>query len=140
MREPITLIWPGGEDDFLFPLGQLEALDDRTESGVLDYRYRLWLGQGRSSLAFAPVRVRETLDCLRLGLIGAGMDRAAAEKKVRIAFEDGDISVLNLVAFTALSHSLSGKEHDEVGGASGEATAEEDLTGSDFPPSTATAP
>lgn len=112
--EPITLNWPGGEDEFLLRLGELEALDDLTEQGVLDYRYRLSLGIGRGSLAYAPAKIRETIACLRLGLIGAGMDRKTAERKVKQAFEDGDISELCLAAFTIISHSLKGKEHDPL--------------------------
>ena len=113
--EPIKLNWPGGEDDFLLRLGELEALDDQTEAGVLDFRYRLSLGQARGSLAYSPVKVREVIACLRLGLIGAGMERGEAERRVKEAFINGDVSALNLLCFTVVSHSLSGKEHDPVG-------------------------
>lgn len=132
--EALTLNWPGGEDDFLFRLGELEALDDKTTDGLLDYRYRLSLGIQRGSLAYSPVRIAETLACLRLGLIGAGMGSAEARKKVEAAFDNGDIAELNLAAFTALSHSLAGKDHDPVG----EAAAEENPPGSSSPPSTET--
>ncbi len=130
--EAVTLNWPGGEDDFLFRLGELEALDDKTAEGVLDFRYRLSLGLARGSLAYAPVKVREVLDCLRLGLIGGGMDRKDADRKVRIAFENGDISEMNLTAFTAISHSLTGKGYDPVG----EAEAEGNPPASSSPGST----
>jgi hypothetical protein len=113
--EAITLNWAGGEDEFLLRLGELEALDDKTRDGVLDFRYRLSLGIQRGSLAYSPVRITETIDCLRLGLIGAGMDRKSAVRKVQKAFEDGDMAELNLAAFTVISHSLSGKEHDTPG-------------------------
>lgn len=130
--EALTLNWPGGEDEFLFRLGELEALDDKTPEGVLDFRYRLSLGIQRGSLAYSPVRIGETLACLRLGLIGAGMQATEARKKVEAAFENGDVAELNLAAFTALSHSLSGKDHDPVG----EAAAEENPPASSSPPST----
>lgn len=133
--EAVTLNWPGGEDEFLLRLGELEALDDKTEQGVLDYRYRLSLGLARESLAYAPVKIWETLHCLRLGLIGAGMDRKEADRKVRHAFDVGDIAELNLTAFTVASHSLAGKEHDPLA----PAEAVETLTGSDLAESTATA-
>ena len=130
--EPLTLNWPGGEDGFLLRIGELEALDDKTSEGVLDYRYRLSLGIQRGSLAYSPVKLRETLDCLRLGLIGAGMERKEAEKKARRAFEDGDISELNLTAFTIISHSLAGKEHDPLA----QAEVAESQTASASPKST----
>lgn len=113
--EPIKLNWPGGEHDFLLRIGELEALDDLTADGVMDLRYRLSLGQARGSLAYSPVRVREIIACLRLGLIGGGMERSEAERRVKDAFIAGDAGELNLLAFTIISHSLAGKEHDPVG-------------------------
>lgn len=121
MAEPIIANWPSGEDAFLLRIGELEALDDQTESGVLDLRYRLSQGVQRGSLAYAPVKVREVMSCLRLGLIGGGMDRIAADRKVRQAFEDGDISELNLLSYAIISKAFAGKEHDPVGEAKGEA-------------------
>jgi hypothetical protein len=113
--EPLKMNWVCGEDEFLLRIGELEALDDLTSDGVLDLRYRLSLGQQRGSLAYSPVRVREVMACLRLGLIGAGMERGKAEQKAKTAFIDGDISELNTLAFTVISNSLKGKVHDPVG-------------------------
>lgn len=115
MGAPFVANWPSGEDEFLLRIGELEALDDATDAGVLDLRYRLFQGVQRGSLAYAPVKVREVLACLRLGLIGAGMARADAERKVKQAFADGDISELNLLAFTIISRAFAGKDHDPVG-------------------------
>lgn len=125
--------WSSGEDNFLLRIGELEALDDLTEAGVLDLRYRLSLGVARGSLGYAPVKVREVMACIRLGLIGAGMDRAQAERKVKQAFLDSDISELNLLCFTIISNALAGKEHDPVG----EVQAGERKSASDSPASTA---
>lgn len=135
MAEPLVANWPSGEDEFLLRIGELEALDDATDAGVLDLRYRLFQGVQRGSLAYAPVKVREVLACLRLGLIGAGMARADAERKVKQAFADGDISELNLLAFTIISRAFAGKDHDPVG--EGEAGAAADESAS--PASTAQA-
>ncbi|MFH5773596.1 gene transfer agent family protein [Paracoccus sp. NGMCC 1.201697] len=117
----VTLNWASGEDVFYLRIGELEALDDLTAAGVLDLRYRLSQGVQRGSLAFAPVKVREVLAAVRLGLIGAGMDRATAERKVRQAFEDGDMAELNLTAYTIISAAFAGKDHDPVGEEKGEA-------------------
>lgn len=132
--EAITLNWPCGEGSFLLRIGELEALDDSTSEGALDFRYRLSLGLQRGSLAYAPVKVREVLDCLRLGLIGGGLDAQSARRKVNTAFEEGDMAELNLLAFTILSHSLKGKEHDPVG----KTATVESPGGSASPPSTET--
>lgn len=132
--EATTLVWPGGEDDFLLRIGELESLDDKTAEGVLDFRFRLSRGVERGSLAYAPVRIREVLDCLRLGLIGGGMDNKDARKKIERAFDMGDMAELALTAFTVISHSLSGKDHDHPG----EAEAEESPPESSSPLSTGT--
>ena len=113
--EPIKINWPCGEDEFLLRIGELEALDDLTSDGVMDLRYRLSLGQPRGSLAYSPVKIRELMACLRLGLIGAGMDRSKAELKAKQAFIDGDVSELCLVAYSVISNSLAAKTHDPVG-------------------------
>lgn len=113
--EPARLNWVCGEDDFLLRIGELEALDDVTDAGVLDLRYRLSQGIQRGSLAYSPVKVREIITCIRLGLIGAGMDRGKAELKAKNAFIDGDVSELNLLAFTIISKALEAKAHDPVG-------------------------
>lgn len=117
----VTMNWVSGEDEFRLRIGELEALDDLTKDGVLDLRYRLSQGVQRGSLAFAPVKVREVLAAIRLGLIGAGMDRMVADRKVKQAFEDGDIAELNLTAYTIISAAFAGKDHDPLGEEKGEA-------------------
>lgn len=107
--------WPGGEDKFLLRVGELEALDDQTEAGVLDLRFRISLGQARGSLSYAPVKVREIMSCIRLGLIGGGMDPNIAQVKAKNAVVEHDIGELNLLAFSIITKSLEGKPHDPVG-------------------------
>lgn len=113
--EPMKANWVCGEDDFLLRIGELEALDDVTDAGVLDLRFRLSQGVQRGSLAYSPVKIREVMACLRLALIGGGMERSKAEAKVKNAIIDGDISELNLLAFSVISNSLAGKAHDPLG-------------------------
>lgn len=113
--EPKRLNWPGGEHDFQLRIGELEALDDLTPEGVLDLRYRLSLGQSRGSLAYSPVKVREILATVRLGLIGGGMERSEAERKVNDAFGRCDVSELIVLAYTIISAAFAGKAHDQVG-------------------------
>ena len=118
--EPLRWNWPSGEDEFLLRIGELEALDDQTALGVLDLRYRLIQGHERGGFENAPVKVREILTCLRLGLIGAGMDRQTAERKVKQAFVEADIASLNLLAFTIISRAFAAKDHDPLGEVEGE--------------------
>ena len=113
--EPVKWNWSVGEDEFLLRIGEIDALDDLTPSGALDLRYRLLQGHERGGFEHAPVKGREVRDCLRLGLIGAGMDRREAERKAREGYEYTDIAALNLLAFTILSRAFAGREHDPVG-------------------------
>lgn len=113
--EPRAVNWVCGEDEFLLRIGEIEALDDITDAGALDFRYRLSQGVQRGSLAYAPVKAREVMACIRLGLIGAGMERLKADRKAKQAFADGDMAELCLLAYTILSMAFSAKEHDPVG-------------------------
>ena len=115
MAEPKVINWGCGEHPFLLRIGECEALDDLTPAGMADFRWRLSQGIERGALAHAPVKTREVIDCIRLGLIGGGMKREDAERRVKEAFINGDVSELNLLAFTIISNSLRAKEHDPLG-------------------------
>lgn len=134
--QPFVANWSCGEDEFLLRIGEIEALDDLTEKGALDFRWRLSEGVQRGSLAYSPVKLREVMACIRLGLIGAGMDRAKADRKVKQAVDDADISELNLLAFSILTRAFAGKEHDPVGEAE---AGKVETNASASPASTATA-
>lgn len=136
MTEPLIWNWSSGEDAFLLRIGEVEALDDLTPNGALDLRYRLLQGHERGNFANAPVRIREVINCVRLGLIGAGMDRATAERKAKQAYDESDIAALNLLAFTILSRAFQGKDHDPAEKAEGEG----EMSASSSPESTATEP
>ena len=71
----------------------------------------------------AKVRVREIEECIRLGLIGAGMDRKQAARHARRASEEVDITNRNLLCLTILSNAFKGKPHDPLGEAEGEVTS-----------------
>ena len=68
--EPIRANWPSGEDEFLLRIGELEALDDLTEAGVLDLRYRLSQGAQRGSLGSGQTRAVEKAAACALALSG----------------------------------------------------------------------
>lgn len=121
--EPLAWNWPIGEDEFLLRIGEVEALDDITPDGALDLRARLVEGYERGGMERAKVRVREIEECIRLGLIGAGMERKQAARHARRASEEVDITNRNLLCLTILSNAFKGKPHDPVGEAEGEATS-----------------
>lgn len=112
MSEPKLINWRLGEHAFRMRIGEAEALDDLTPAGIADLRFRLRIGVDRGSLAYSPVKVREVIDCLRLGLIGGGMRGDAARALAIRAMEEVEFSELVTICFTVLSEFLSGKEHD----------------------------
>ncbi len=113
MAEPKVINWCCGEHPFLMRIGEAEALDDITKDGVADFLYRLLKGKERGSLAYSPVRQREVIDCIRLGLIGGGMAADEARKLALRAWEEGDFGELVLICASVIGLCLSGKEHDQ---------------------------
>lgn len=70
----ITRVWRNGEDTFcLAPIGQILDLEDKCRAG---------LGTIMSRLADANWYVGDVRHVIRLGLVGAGMDPAAAHRVV----------------------------------------------------------
>ena len=115
MAEPEVINWCCGEHPFRLRIGEAEALDDLTGQGMLDFRWRIATGLERGSLAYSPVKVREVVECIRLGLIGGSMDSAQARKLALRAFEEGEFSELVTICFTITSSCLAGKDHDTPG-------------------------
>lgn len=124
--EPRVINWCCGEHPFRLRIGEAEALDDATKEGIADLLYRLQLGRERGSFAYSPVKTREVIDCIRLGLIGAGMGADEARKLALRGWEEGDFSELVVLCITVLGVAMSGKEHDQPGKPdAGEATESE---------------
>ena len=115
MAEPEVINWCCGEHPFRLRIGEVEALDDLTALGMLDFRWRIATGLDRGSLAYSPVKVREVIECIRLGLIGGGMESGQARKLALRAFEEGEFSELVTICFTITSSCLAGKDHDTPG-------------------------
>ena len=106
MMNPAVIVWPGGEHPFRLALAQLEGLQKATDCGPEWLAMKLRSGQWLATEAF---------EILRWGLIGGGMKREDAERRAKEAFINGDVSELNLLAFTIISNSLRAKEHDPLG-------------------------
>ena len=124
MAEPRIVNWACGEHPFLLRIGEAEALDDLTTSGVADFRWRCREGVARGSLGFAPVRTREVFDCVRLGLIGGGMDSEKARKLALRGMDEAEFSELVMICFEVVGDFHRGKAYDQPGkGVAVEATA-----------------
>lgn len=103
---PIELVWPGGEHTFNLRLGELQALQDACDAGPELILNRILSGQWRHADLF---------DTIRLGLIGGGMDRVAAMKLTRDAFERSGMVAFKITASSILGQALYGTADDPVG-------------------------
>lgn len=119
MGQPISLIWSGGEHDFRLTLGSLRALQDACDAGPFEIRNRL-LSQ--------TARVNDVTETLRLGLMGGGMEKDAAQKLITQTAESGGLMALVLPALAVLTHALVGPSDDQIGDAA------EKMKGEPLPP------
>lgn len=104
-----TYVWEGGEHAFKLGIGQLRALQSATDVGPL-----FLLGRIGGSQWF----VDDILETIRLGLIGGGMDEAAAKKLVNRVFSDDNTSAFYkhvVLATRILRDAVMGERNDPVG-------------------------
>lgn len=102
----VTLVWPGGEHPFRLALAQLEGLQQKTDAGPEWLLMRLRAGQWAATEAF---------EVLRFGLIGGGMDEAAAKRTVADAFDRHPLIAFKVPAMTVLLAALYGPADDPSG-------------------------
>lgn len=103
---PVELTWAGGEHNFLLPIGQLRALQDRCDAGPEWILNRLRTGQWR---------VDDIVSTIRLGLEGGGMDKDAARKLTLHHVEEQPLTLNVLTAQLVLAASLYDRGDDPVG-------------------------
>lgn len=78
MRHAETLVWPGGEHAFRLSIGELRAIEQRSDAGCAVVLLRL-LGQAW--------KIDDVIGPIRLGLIGGGMAEKDAQRAVEAALE-----------------------------------------------------
>ena len=108
------LQWPGGEHEFALPLGQLRALQDACDAGPEEIFNRLRTGKWR---------VCDIIEPLRLGLIGGGMEKSAAQKLIYPLLDVHPLIEFKLPAITVLASALLGVKDDAVGELEGDRSA-----------------
>lgn len=103
-REPVVIKWPGGDDPFLFHLDDMMALEEATDEGLGAIWWRL------SALREGTVifKMKDVTETLRFGLMGAGMDRAKATRKVKDALEWHGLAAMAAAAYEVLSYTMVG--------------------------------
>ena len=106
MHGLVELNWPGGEHAFRLRLGELQALQEKCDAGPEMVLQRIRLGVWQ---------VNDLVETLRLGLIGAGMERDAARKLVVDAFERTPLMEFKTPAIEVLAAALIGVPDDPAG-------------------------
>ena len=95
MTEP--RVWAGGEHVFVLRLGELRALQERTQRGPDEIVARL---------ANRTWWVDDALETVRLGLIGGGMDAGEARRVLASATETAPLTEFRALAFDVLCAAL----------------------------------
>lgn len=107
MREPIDLVWAGGEHPFLLRIGEMIALEASCKSGVSEIFGRLVSSLGGTGGMAGRWSSADVTETLRLGLIGGGMERNTARDLVNGAVERQGLLGLAGTASHVLFSSLS---------------------------------
>ncbi|PHP68180.1 hypothetical protein CSC94_05885 [Zhengella mangrovi] len=112
----MPMIWAGGEHEFTLRLGELRALQASCDAGPYFVLQRLSSGRWL---------VEDVIEPIRLGLLGAGMDRAEVNRLVERHVEGKPLLQSAMTAQAILTAALIGEEDDPVGDEPGEPEAGE---------------
>lgn len=126
---PDTLSWPGGENSFALPLGELRALQTHLSAGPQEIYNRVTQGEWR---------IDDLMQVIRLGLIGGGMTNAEAGPMVERLFTTTPLLEFVPVAQAIMALALIGPADDVPGKPVGAMTETPPENGNS-PPSTETA-
>lgn len=106
MRQAKTIVWPGGEHDFMLNIGELRALEQRTNAGAFVTMTRLITSQWK---------IDDVVATIRLGLIGGGMLERDAKALVDTTLELASPYTLAVTAAHILEFSLMWDANDKPG-------------------------
>ena len=113
MRHAETIVWPGGEHAFRLGIGELRAIEQRSDAGCSVVLMRL-LGQ--------QWKVDDVVNPIRLGLIGGGLAEREAQKIIETAMETSSLYGLAIVSADVLRRFIMWETDDEPGEPQAEAT------------------
>lgn len=106
MHHGKELVWPGGENTFMLNIGELRALEQRTNAGAFVVMTRLLTSQWK---------IDDVVATIRLGLVGGGMDEKDAKTLVDQTLEQASPYRLTLTAAAILEHALMWDANDTPG-------------------------
>lgn len=105
------IVWPGGEHEFCFAIGELRALEQRCDAGVAQVLLRLMNGQ---------FKVDDVVETLRIGLQGAGLTERQALRLIDKSYSGANLYELSVIATKVLAMFISwptgkGEDAPQVG-------------------------
>jgi hypothetical protein len=106
MRQAESIVWPGGEHDFRLGIGELRALEQKSDAGCAVVLMRL-LG--------AAWKIDDVIGPIRLGLIGGGMGSHEAQKAVDEALQEVSPYALAVTAADVLRRFIMWDGDDQPG-------------------------
>ena len=119
------------EHDFALLIGQCVELQELTDCGL-----------GECLSRVEQLRVKEMKEVIRLGLVGAGMDKHEAFRLMERHVVAGELGVCGSLAFQIVAAAITGAEDEPLGESKGDGTSESPspAESSDGPSSTAPPP
>ena len=112
MRGSEEIVWPGGEHPFRLGIGELRAIEQRSDAGCAVVTMRLLTGQ---------FKIDDVVATLRIGLVGGGMSEKEAQKTVDMALETASPYKLAVTAADVMRRFVMFEDEDQP--SSGEAKA-----------------
>jgi len=96
--QSVRIVWPGGEHDFKFAIGELRALEQRLDCGCPVVMARLFK---------AEFKIDDIYEVLRIGLQGGGMSEKQAVAVIQSAFPHANLFDLAVTAARVLAQFIS---------------------------------
>lgn len=107
MRGAEEIVWPGGEHSFRLGIGELRAIEQRSDAGCAVVMMRL-LGQ--------QWKIDDVVGPIRLGLVGGGMDERQAQKVLDAALDIASPYALAVTAADIIRRFIMWETDDQPGG------------------------
>lgn len=108
MRQSEMIVWAGGEHAFRLGIGELRAIEQRSDAGCAVVMMRL---------LSSAWKVDDILNPIRLGLIGGGLSATDAQKLIdKVLDEQASLYSLAVVAADILKRFLMWEDGDDQPG------------------------
>jgi len=106
MRGSEQITWPGGEHYFRLGIGELRAIEQRSDAGCAVVMMRLLSSQWKIDDVIGPIR---------LGLIGGGMEERLAQKAIDAALDVASPYALAVTSAEVIRRFIMWETDDQPG-------------------------